>query len=152
MAAVAPQTGDLMNDAHALQSLVDELTELRVEMLRQEAALEDRMGEISELHRDSARNLVHYITLRRHDIRDLQKEGVPSRSEITDAAAGVRAECVMLNKGPYIVKAVRALDDILKRMEGHQQKSRSTLRKLRLAELFQPYEQSAALTSAGSAV
>src|SRR5271157_479221 len=74
MAAVAPQTGDLMNDAHALQSLVDELTELRVEMLRQEAALEDRMGEISELHRDSARNLVHYITLRRHDIRDLQEK------------------------------------------------------------------------------
>jgi pyruvate kinase len=67
---------------------------------------------------------------------------VPSRSEITDAAAGVRAECVMLNKGPYIVNAVRALDDILRRMEGHQRKSRSTLRKLRLAELFQlPEEQ-----------
>jgi pyruvate kinase len=43
----------------------------------------------------------------------------------------------MLNKGPYIVKAVGALDDILRRMEGHQRKSRSTLRKLRLAELFQ---------------
>jgi pyruvate kinase len=71
-------------------------------------------------------------------LESLAKEGVPSRSEITDAAAGVRAECVMLNKGPYIVKAVRALDDILRRMEGHQQKSRSTLRKLRLAELFQP--------------
>lgn len=52
-----------------------------------------------------------------------------------DAAAGVRAECVMLNNGLYLVQAVRALDDILKRMEGHQQKSRSTLRKLRLAEL-----------------
>ena len=69
-------------------------------------------------------------------LESLAKEGVPSRSEITDAAAGVRAECVMLNKGPYIVKAVRALDDILRRMEGHQQKSRSTLRRLRLAELF----------------
>ena len=74
MAAVAPQTGDLMNDAHALQSLIDELTELRAEMLRQEAALGDRSGEISELHRDSARNLVHYISLRRHDIRDLQEK------------------------------------------------------------------------------
>jgi len=74
-------------------------------------------------------------------LESLAKEGVPSRSEITDAAAGVRAECVMLNKGPYIVKAVRALDDILRRMEGHQQKSRSTLRKLRLAELFQPADQ-----------
>ena len=81
-------------------------------------------------------------------LESLAKEGVPSRSEITDAAAGVRAECVMLNKGPYIVKAVRALDDILKRMEGHRQKSRSTLRKLRLAELFQPDEQSAVLASA----
>jgi pyruvate kinase len=73
-------------------------------------------------------------------LESLAKEGVPSRSEITDAASGVRAECVMLNKGPYIVNAVRALDDILKRMEGHQRKSRSTLRKLRLAELFLPAE------------
>src|SRR5271157_3481653 len=85
-------------------------------------------------------------------LESLAKEGVPSRSEITDAAAGVRAECLMLNKGPYIVKAVRALDDILQRMEGHQQKSRSTLRKLRLAELFQPSDQSDALATAGSAV
>ena len=85
-------------------------------------------------------------------LESLAKEGVPSRSEITDAAAGVRAECVMLNKGPYIVNAVRALDDILRRMEGHHQKGRSTLRKLRLAELFQPSDQNgkpAILTSAG---
>jgi pyruvate kinase len=73
-------------------------------------------------------------------LESLAKEGVPSRSEITDAAAGVRAECVMLNKGPYIINAVRALDDILRRMEGHLQKGRSTLRKLRLAELFQTPE------------
>ena len=85
-------------------------------------------------------------------LESLAKEGVPSRSEITDAAAGVRAECVMLNKGPYIVNAVRALDDILMRMEGHHQKGRSTLRKLRLAELFQPSDQNgkpAILTYAG---
>jgi pyruvate kinase len=69
-------------------------------------------------------------------LESLAKEGVASRSEITDAAAGVRAECVMLNKGPYIVKALCALDDILRRMEGHHRKTRSTLRKLRLAEMF----------------
>ena len=63
-----------MNDTHALQLLIDELTELRAEMLRQEAALEDRMGEICEAHRESARNLVHYVALRRHDIRDLQEK------------------------------------------------------------------------------
>jgi len=84
-------------------------------------------------------------------LESLAKEGVPSRSEITDAAAGVRAECVMLNKGPYIVNAVRALDDILRRMEGHQRKSRSTLRKLRLAELFQPTDRPGKLQSASSA-
>jgi pyruvate kinase len=82
-------------------------------------------------------------------LESLAKEGVASRSEITDAAAGVRAECVMLNKGPYIVKALCALDDILRRMEGHHRKSRSTLRKLRLAELFDlPHEaREAALAS-----
>ena len=30
---------------------------------------------------------------------------------------GERAECVMLNKGPYAVDAVRVLDDVLRRME-----------------------------------
>jgi len=74
-------------------------------------------------------------------LESLAKEGVPSRSEITDAAAGVRAECVMLNKGPFIVKALQALDDILKRMEGHQQKGRSRSRKLRLARMFQSQDQ-----------
>lgn len=29
----------------------------------------------------------------------------------------VRAECVMLNKGPYIIKAVELLGDILARMQ-----------------------------------
>ncbi|MEQ9379679.1 MAG: pyruvate kinase, partial [Pirellulales bacterium] len=46
-------------------------------------------------------------------LETLAKKGIPSRSEITDAALGQRAECVMLNKGPHIVTAVRVLDDIL---------------------------------------
>jgi len=33
-----------------------------------------------------------------------------------------RAECVMLNKGPYIDDAITALDDILSRMGAHQRK------------------------------
>ena len=61
----------------------------------------------------------------------LARTGVPSRAEVTDAAAGERAECVMLNKGPYIVDAVTTLDDILRRMEGHQLKKRQLLRQLR---------------------
>lgn len=69
-------------------------------------------------------------------LESLAKTGVPSRSEITDAAMGERAECVMLNKGPYIVTAVRTLDDILHRMQSHQEKKRSMLRKLQVASAF----------------
>jgi pyruvate kinase len=59
---------------------------------------------------------------------------MPSRAEVTDAAMGQRAECVMLNKGPHILSAVRVLDDILRRMQTHKAKRRSLLRELRLAQ------------------
>lgn len=64
-------------------------------------------------------------------LESLAKRGQPSRAEITDAASGVRAECVMLNKGPHIVDAIRVLDDILRRMQAHQEKKRPLLRELR---------------------
>jgi pyruvate kinase len=66
-------------------------------------------------------------------LETLAKEGMPSRAEITDAAMGHRAECVMLNKGPHVLTAVRVLDDILRRMQAHQTKKRAMLRELRLA-------------------
>lgn len=66
----------------------------------------------------------------------LAKKGLPSRAEITDAAMGERAECVMLNKGPYIVETVCALDDILRRMQSHQSKKRAMLRHLSIADRF----------------
>lgn len=69
-------------------------------------------------------------------LETLAKEGFPSRAEITDAAMGHRAECVMLNKGPHILEAMHLLVDIFCRMEGHQAKKRSMLRELRLAHLL----------------
>ena len=66
----------------------------------------------------------------------LAREGIPSRAEITDAAMGHRAECIMLNKGRHIHEAVRVLDDILHRMDAHQSKKRAMLRALRLASEF----------------
>jgi pyruvate kinase len=45
------------------------------------------------------------------------KKGLPSRAEITDAAQSQRADCVMLNKGPHILAAIRTLDNILRRMQ-----------------------------------
>ena len=63
-------------------------------------------------------------------LENLAKTGLPSRAEITDAAQGVRAECVMLNKGSHILEAIRTLDDILTRMQAHQDKNTTLLRKL----------------------
>ena len=57
-------------------------------------------------------------------LETLAKTGLPSRAEITDAAMSERAECVMLNKGPHILDAMRTLDDILRRMQAHQSKKR----------------------------
>jgi pyruvate kinase len=69
-------------------------------------------------------------------LESLAKSGMPSRAEVTDAAMGARAECVMLNKGPYIVETLQTLDDILQRMEGHQSKKSPTLRPLGVARTF----------------
>ena len=63
-------------------------------------------------------------------LETLAKTGRPSRAEVTDAAMAERAECVMLNKGPFIVDAIGALDEILQRMRGHQAKKRPLLRAL----------------------
>ncbi|MCA8949922.1 MAG: pyruvate kinase [Planctomycetes bacterium] len=59
--------------------------------------------------------------------------GIPSRAEVTDAGMGVRAESVMLNKGPHIAATVRFLGNVLERMQEHQEKKRSMLRRLRVA-------------------
>jgi pyruvate kinase len=66
-------------------------------------------------------------------LEHLAKKGLPSRAEVTDAAMSARAECVMLNKGPYIVEAVTFLDDVLRRMQEHQHKRRGLLRRLAVA-------------------
>lgn len=63
-------------------------------------------------------------------LEQLAKSGVPSRAEISDAAMGERAECVMLNKGPHIERAVVVLDDILSRMAEHHYKKNALLPQL----------------------
>jgi pyruvate kinase len=42
----------------------------------------------------------------------------------------VRAECVMLNKGPYLVRALSVLDDLVARMQHHQRKKTAQFRAL----------------------
>jgi pyruvate kinase len=67
-------------------------------------------------------------------LESLAKGGMPSRAEVTDAAMSGRAECVMLNKGPYIRETLRFFVDVLGRMEAHQQKKTARLRRLQVSE------------------
>ncbi|MGB7977418.1 MAG: pyruvate kinase [Roseiarcus sp.] len=50
------------------------------------------------------------------------RDGVASRAEMTDAAMAQGAECVMLNKGPYLAEGVGFLRDVLGRMDRHHAK------------------------------
>lgn len=63
-------------------------------------------------------------------LESLVKRGIPSRAEITDAAMAERAECVMINKGPFVLDAIALLDDVVERMQAHQQKKTSRMRAL----------------------
>jgi pyruvate kinase len=63
-------------------------------------------------------------------LESMAKRGAPSRAEVSDAVMSGRAECVMLNKGPYILDTVRFLNGVLERMNAHQFKKRSRLRPL----------------------
>ena len=67
-------------------------------------------------------------------LENLAKKGIPTRAEITDAAMAQRADCVMLNKGPYIEKTVRMLDKVLRKMQRIQKKKVTLLPKLEFNE------------------
>lgn len=68
-------------------------------------------------------------------LETMTKRGIPSRAEVTDAAHSARAECVMLNKGPYVVETTRFLSGILDRMTGHSIKRSPILRRLAVSAL-----------------
>jgi len=63
-------------------------------------------------------------------LENLAKKGIPSRAEITDAVMAHRSDCVMLNKGPYIVHAISLMDNIMRNMHEYREKKESLLPKL----------------------
>jgi pyruvate kinase len=80
----------------------------------------------------------------------LMTKGLPTRAEVTDVVLAERAECVMLNKGPYLAEALDLLDDVLLRMEGHQYKKTPLLRALRSWQYLFDLDHSGASASAPS--
>lgn len=69
-------------------------------------------------------------------LENLNKSGIATRSEITDAAHAAMAECVMVNKGAHILRVIDTLKDILLRSGGHHIKKTYTLRPLSIASRF----------------
>jgi pyruvate kinase len=55
---------------------------------------------------------------------------------VTDAAHAAKAECVMINKGDYVIEVVKALQDILRRSGTHRTKKRYTFRPMSIAMEF----------------
>jgi pyruvate kinase len=69
-------------------------------------------------------------------LENLNKSGVATRSEVTDAAYAAMADCVMINKGAYIIRTMETLRDILTRSGGHHIKKRFIFRPLGIATRF----------------
>ncbi|MBU2946563.1 pyruvate kinase [Zobellia uliginosa] len=64
-------------------------------------------------------------------LENLAKNGLPSRSEITDVVTSLKSECVMVNKGPYMEDVLLLLNTILSNMEDFQEKNETMLPKIR---------------------
>ncbi len=65
-------------------------------------------------------------------LESLAQKGQPSRSEISDAAMARSVECVMLNKGPFILEAVKLLGAILMQLEEFHAKTAPMLPRLQM--------------------
>jgi pyruvate kinase len=61
-------------DRAQLKSLIAELEVIRADLIERERREASRVSALPESQRASARNLFHYLALRRHDIRPLQDQ------------------------------------------------------------------------------
>jgi len=62
------------------------------------------------------------------------KNNLPSRAEVIDAANAQRADCVMLNKGPFVVDTIVSIKNILKTVHGIFHKNKQLLSNCKLWE------------------
>lgn len=81
----------------------------------------------------------------------MTQEGQPTRAEVTDAAMSARAECVMLNRGPYVARAVQFLNNVLYRMGQHQNKNSALLKPLTIASWLDDEDDDETSVTAASA-
>ncbi|MFW6180392.1 MAG: pyruvate kinase [Spirochaetota bacterium] len=89
-----------------MERLLPPLISLRDEALRLEREYADQLARIEPSYRASARNFIHYMSLRRHDIRDLQRDL---------ASVGLSSLGVM---EPHVLASLNAVIGILQRLTG----------------------------------
>lgn len=88
------------------ERVVEELTAIRAEMVADAARSASRLAQVHANFRDSARNLVHYLALRRHDLRPLQ---------LRLAALGLSS---LGRTESHVLATVDAVLDVLHRLTG----------------------------------
>lgn len=69
-------------------------------------------------------------------LENMNKKGLPTRAEITDASYGMRADCLMLNKGVHTAKVIAILKKILYKKANQLNKNYPVYRPLRMAKQF----------------
>src|SRR5690349_13390979 len=75
-----------------LDQLIEELSAIRSEMLALEGAVLADQFDLHESHVESAKNLLHYLALRRHDLREIQERlATQGLSSLGRAESHVRA-------------------------------------------------------------
>lgn len=80
-------------------------------------------GEILDLC-EAAHTPVIYAT---QILENLMKKNIPSRAEIIDASIAQRADCMMLNKGPFALRTVEILEKIIASIQPYFYKSQPLL-------------------------
>ena len=73
LSPVSPAADPLWNP-EACRSLINRLWALREQLLRREAEGEALLRRVADAHRASARNLLHYLELRKADLRPIQEQ------------------------------------------------------------------------------
>src|ERR1700683_836259 len=61
-------------DTAQFDALIKRLSRIRADMLGLESDFADQLALSNPAYRRSAANLLHYLALRRHDVRELQEE------------------------------------------------------------------------------
>jgi pyruvate kinase len=98
-----------------VQELLWELSDIRADMLQLEAGYRARTAEVHHAYRRSASNLLHYLAMRKRDLRSLQQ---------SLAALGLSS---LGRSESHVLASVQAVLEVLHQLAGRQRQSPATV-------------------------